>query len=54
MDETAVIIPPPDVEEKEAGKMNEDRIVKYVPRTYQARAKKLIGDLTDYTCQLER
>ena len=28
MGETAVITPPPDVEEKEAGKMTEDRIVK--------------------------
>ena len=45
MGETAVITPPPDVEEKEAEKMTEDRIVKNVPSTYQARAKKLIGHL---------
>ena len=50
MGETAVITPPPDVEENEAGKMTEDRIVKNVPRTHQARAKKLIGHLKDYTC----
>ena len=49
MDETAVITPPPDIEEKEAEKMTEDRIVKHVPRTYQAGAKKLIGHLKDYT-----
>ena len=49
MSETAVITPPPDVEEKEAEKMTEDHIVKNVPRTYQARAKKLIGHLKDYT-----
>ena len=29
--------------------MTEYRIVKNVPRTYQARAKKLIGHLKDYT-----
>ena len=29
--------------------MTEDSIVKNVPRTYQARAKKLIGHLKDYT-----
>ena len=40
MGEVAVITPPPDVEEKETEKMTEDRIVKCVPRTYQARAKK--------------
>ena len=49
MGETAVITPPPDGEEKEAEKMTEYRIVKNVPRTYQARAKKLIGHLKDYT-----
>ena len=49
MSKTAVITPPPNVEEKEAEKMTEDRIVKNVPRTYQARAKKLIGHLKDYT-----
>ena len=48
MGETALITPPHVVEEKEAGKMTEDRIVKNVPRTYQARAKKLIGHLKDY------
>ena len=47
MGETAVITHPPDAEEKEAEKMTEDRIVKNVPRTYQARAKKLIGHLKD-------
>ena len=49
MGETAVITPPPDVEENEAEKMTDDRIVKNLPRTYQARAKKLIGYLKDYT-----
>ena len=49
MGETAVITPPPDVEEKEAEKMTEVLIVKNVPRIYQARAKKLIGHLKDYT-----
>ena len=49
MGETAIITPPPNVEEKETEKMTEDRIVKNVPRTYQARAKKLIGQLKDYT-----
>ena len=39
MGETAVITPPPNVEEKEAEEMTDDRIVKNVPRTYQARAK---------------
>ena len=49
MGETAVVTPPPDIEEKEAEKMTDDRIVKNVPRTYQAIAKKLIGRLKDYT-----
>ena len=49
MGETAVITPSSDVEEKEAEKMTEDRVVKIVPRTYQARAKKLIGHLKYYT-----
>ena len=49
MGETAVITPSPDIEEKEAEKMTDDRIVKNVPRTYQARAKKLIWHLKDYT-----
>ena len=48
MSETAVITPPPIVEEKEAEKMTEDRIVKNVTRTYQAITKKLIGHLKDY------
>ena len=43
--EPAVTTPPPNVEEKEAEKMTDDRIVKNVPRTYQARAK----ILKDYT-----
>ena len=47
MDETAVITSSPDTGEKEAEKMTEDRIVQNVPRTYQARAKKLIGHLKD-------
>ena len=37
--ETAVTTPPPNVDEKEAEKMTDDRIVKNVPRIYQARAK---------------
>ena len=49
MGETAVITPPPNVEEKETEKTTEDRIVKNVPRTYQARAKKLIEHLKAYT-----
>ena len=49
MGETAVITLAPDVEEKEAEKITEDRIVKNVPRSYQARAKKLIGHLKDST-----
>ena len=49
MGETAIITPPSDVEEKEAEKMAEARIVKNVPRSHQARAKKLIGHLKDYT-----
>ena len=35
-------------EENEAEKMTEDRIVKNVPRTYQATAKKLIWRLKDF------
>ena len=49
MGETAVITPPAGVEEKEAEKMTEDRIIKNVPKAYHARAKKLIGNLKDYT-----
>ena len=49
MSETAVITSPTNVEEKEAEKMTDDRIVKNVLRTYQARAKKLIEHLKDYT-----
>ena len=49
MVETAVITPPPDIEEKEAEKMTDDRFVKNVPRKYQAREKKLMGHLKDYT-----
>ena len=49
MGETAVTTPPPDIEEKEAEKMTEDRIIKNVPKAYQVRAKKLIGHLKDYT-----
>ena len=49
MSETAIITSQPNVEEKETEKMTEDRFVKNVPRTYQARAKKLIGHLKDYT-----
>ena len=32
--------------------MDDDRIVKNVPKTYQARAKKLIGYLKDYTTRV--
>ena len=49
MGETAVITPPASVEEKEAEKMTEDRIIKNVPKAYQVRAKRLIGYLKDYT-----
>ena len=49
MGETDVITPSPNVEEKETEKMTEDLIVKNLPRTYQALAKKLIGHQTDYT-----
>ena len=48
MGETAVITLPPDAEEEESEKMTEDRTIKNVTRTYQARAKKLIGHLKDY------
>ena len=47
MGETAVLTHPPNVEEKAAEKMTEDRIVKNASRTYQARAKKLIEHLKD-------
>ena len=49
MGETAVITPPAGVEEKEAEKMTEDRIIKNVPKAYQIRAKKLVWHLKDYT-----
>ena len=49
MGETAVITPPTGVEEKDAKKMTEDRIIKNVPKAYQFKAKKLIGHLKDYT-----
>ena len=49
MCETAVITPPAGVEEKEAEKMTEDRIIQNVPKAYQVRAKILIGHLKDYT-----
>ena len=49
MGETAVITPSPGVEEKEAEKITEDRIIKNVSKTYQARANKIIGHLKDYT-----
>ena len=49
MGETAVITPPDTVEEKEAEKMTEDRIIKNVPKAYQVRAKKLIEHIKDYT-----
>ena len=49
MGETAVINPPAGVEEEEAEKMTEDRIIKNVPKAYEVRAKKLIGHLKDYT-----
>ena len=49
MGETVVITPPAGVEEKEAEKMTEDRIIKNVPKAYQVRAKKLIGHLKEYT-----
>ena len=47
--ETAVITLPADVEENEAEKMTEDRIIKNVPNAYQVSAKQLIGNLKDYT-----
>ena len=49
MGETAVITPPAGVEEKEAEKMTEDRIIKNVSKAYKVRAKKLIGHIKDYT-----
>ena len=55
MGESAVITPPAGVEEKEAEKMTEDRIIKNVPKAYQVRAKKLIGHLKRlHGCQQER
>ena len=41
MSETAVIAPPAGVEEKEAEKMTEDRIIKNITKAYQDRAKKI-------------
>ena len=49
MVETAVITPRAGVEEKEAEKITQDRIIKNIPKAYQVRAKKLIGHLKDYT-----
>ena len=49
MGETAVITPPPGVEEKKAEKMTEDRTIKNVPKLHQVRVKKLIGHLKDCT-----
>ena len=49
MGETVVITLPASVEEKEAEKMTQDRIIKNGPKAYQVRAKKLIGHLKDYT-----
>ena len=49
MDETAVITAPVGVEEKEAEKMTDDRIIKNVSQARQVRVKKLIGHLKDYT-----
>ena len=49
MGETAVITPPASVEEKEAEKMREYRIIKNVPKAYQVRATRLIGHIKDYT-----
>ena len=39
MGETAVITAPAGVEEKEAEKMTEDRIIKNIPKAYQIKAK---------------
>ena len=41
MGETAVTTPPAVVEEKQAEKMTEDRIIKNVPKAYQIGAKKI-------------
>ena len=41
MGETAVITPPASVEEKEAEKMTQDRIIENVPKAYQVIAKKI-------------
>ena len=49
MGETAVKTPPAGVEEKEAEKMTEERIIKNVPKAYQVRTEKLIGHHKDYT-----
>ena len=49
MGETAVITPPVGVEEKEAEKLTEDRIIKNIPKAYRVRAKRLFGHLKDYT-----
>ena len=49
MGQTVVITPPAGVEENEAEKMTEDRIIKNVPKVYQVRAKQLIGHLKDST-----
>ena len=47
MGEIAVSTPPAGVEENEAEKMTEDRIIKNVPKAYEVGAKKLIGHLKD-------
>ena len=49
MGKSTVITSSSGVEEKETEKITEDRIIKNAPMTYQARAKKLIGHLKDYT-----
>ena len=54
MGETAAITPPPKVEEREAEKMTNDRIVKNMPRTYQARAKNYRPPKGLHGCLLER
>ena len=51
LSENVVISNPPGEEQKipEEYQSTEDKIIRNVPKTYQAKAKKLIAHLKDYT-----
>ena len=54
LDETAVITHSSNADEKEAERMSANRIIKNVPKPYQARAKKMYRTLERlHRCQLE-